>query len=108
MKYTTLGMLAGAAMFATAGIAQAQQNTRIVDGNNPAPNYPASASGANMDKTSHIMDGNNPSPNYPNSATGKNMDKLSRIMDGNNPSPNYPASAKQMAAPHKHARKKKS
>jgi hypothetical protein len=106
MKHITLGMLVGAAVFAAAGIAQAQQSTRIIDGNNPAPNYPNSATGKNLDKTARIMDGNNPSPNYPNSATGKNLDKQSRIMDGNNPSPNYPASAKQTAAPHRHAKKK--
>lgn len=107
MTRTILGMLAGTA-FMVAGVAHAQQTQlRIMDGNNPAPNYGPSMSGPASQTNSKIMDGNNPSPNYPASATNVSMTTNSKIMDGNNPSPNYPGNtpAPQMHASHHHAHK---
>lgn len=89
MKAKILGLLAGSALIIGSGIASAQ-STKIIDGNNPAPN-PApmapAAHGAAM--SSKIVDGNNPAPNpAPMAPAANGSHTASKIVDGNNPAPN--------------------
>ena len=106
MKRAIIGLLAGSALIIGYGVASAQDaSSKIMDGNNPAPNPAPMAPAANGAGTStKIMDGNNPAPN-PNpmapAASGKTTS--TRIMDGNNPSPTYAAStaAKPVKTAHK-------
>lgn len=106
MKTKILGLLAGSALIIGCGIASAQDNTKIVDGNNPAPNPAPMAPAVNGSHTSSkIMDGNNPAPNpAPMAPAANGSHTSSKIMDGNNPAPNPAVSA--TAAP-KHVSHKK-
>jgi hypothetical protein len=93
MKHTFIGLMAGSALLLGSGLAAAQ-DSKIMDGNNPAPNpapMAAAAHGAQM--PSKIVDGNNPAPNPgPIPAAAHGATTSSKIMDGNNPAPNPAAS----------------
>ena len=94
MKRAIIGLLAGSALIIGYGVASAQDaSSKIMDGNNPAPNPAPMAPAANGAGTST-------NPMAP-AASGKTTS--TRIMDGNNPSPTYAAStaAKPVKTAHK-------
>jgi len=108
MKHSLIGLAAGSALLIGCGIASAQDNTKIMDGNNPAPNpAPMAPAAHGAAAPSKIMDGNNPAPNpAPMAPAANGSHAASKIMDGNNPATN-PAPTTSAAAAPKHVSHKK-